>query len=71
MNMVITLKFCKNLFNSQYSINNVQLLSFDQLTFDVYEAVEEANGLEEKEVSQVLHAHFERIPVIQFEMGVH
>lgn len=33
-------------------------------------AVEESNGFEGEEVGQVLHAHFERVPVIQLEVGV-
>lgn len=40
-------------------------------TFDVDEAIEEANGLEREKVRQILHAHFERISVIQFEVCVH
>lgn len=32
--------------------------------------VEESNGFEEEEVGEVLHAHFERVPVIQLEVGV-
>lgn len=41
------------------------------LTFDVYEAIEEADRLEGKEVSQVFHAYFERVTVVQLEMCVH
>lgn len=33
-------------------------------------AVEESNGFDGEEVSQVLHAHFERVPVVQLEVGV-
>ena len=39
-------------------------------TFDVHEAVEEADGLEGEEVGQVLQAHLEGVPVIQLQVGV-
>lgn len=34
------------------------------------EAVEESDGFEGEEVGQVLHADFERVPVIQLQVGV-
>lgn len=34
------------------------------------EAVEESDGLEGEEVGQVLHANFERVPVVQLQVGV-
>lgn len=40
-------------------------------TFDVDKAVEESNRFEGEEVSQVLHADFERVPVVQLQVGVH
>lgn len=33
-------------------------------------AVEESDGFEGEEVGQVLHANFERVPVIQLQVGV-
>lgn len=39
-------------------------------TFDKDEAVEESDGFEGEEVGQVLHADFERVPVVQLQMGV-
>jgi len=41
-----------------------------EVTFDEDEAVEESDGFEGEEVSQVLHADFERVPVVQLQMGV-
>lgn len=43
-----------------------QLLS----TFDINESVEESDGFEGEKVGQILHANFERVPVIQFQVGV-
>ena len=34
------------------------------------EAVEESDGFEGEEVGQVLHADFERVPVVQLQVGV-
>lgn len=34
------------------------------------ETVEEPDGFEEEEVSQVLHANFEGVPVVQLQVGV-
>ena len=34
------------------------------------EAVKESNGFEGEEVGQVLHANFERVPVVQLQVGV-
>lgn len=34
------------------------------------EAVEESDGFDGKEVGQVLHAHFEGIPVVELQVGV-
>lgn len=34
------------------------------------EAVEESDGFEGEEVCQVLHADFERVPVVQLQVGV-
>lgn len=34
------------------------------------EAVEEADGFEREEVGEVLHADFERVPVVQLQVSV-
>lgn len=39
-------------------------------TFDMNKAVKESNGFEGEEVRQVLHANFERVPVVQLQVGV-
>ncbi|KAG7244474.1 hypothetical protein INR49_030126, partial [Caranx melampygus] len=36
-------------------------------TFDMDEAVEESDGFEGEEVSQILHANFKWVPVVQLE----
>lgn len=36
----------------------------------MYEAVKESDGFEGEEVGQVLHADFEGVPVVQFQMCV-
>lgn len=41
-----------------------------KFTFDMNEAVEESDGFEGEEVGQVLHADFERVPVVQLQVGV-
>lgn len=33
-------------------------------------AVEESDGFEGEEVGQVFHANFERVPVVQLQVGV-
>lgn len=33
-------------------------------------AVEESDGFEGEKVGQILHANFERVPVVQLEVGV-
>lgn len=40
-------------------------------TFDVYEVVEEADGLDGEEVGQVLGGHLEGVPVVQLQVCVH
>lgn len=44
---------------------------YERSTFDMNEAVEESDGLEGEEVGQILHANFERVPVVQLQVGVH
>lgn len=39
-------------------------------TFDMNEAVEKSDGFEGEKVGQVLHANFERVPVVQLQVGV-
>lgn len=34
------------------------------------EAVEESDGFEGKEVGQILHADFKRVPVVKLQVGV-
>lgn len=34
------------------------------------EAVEKSDGFEGEKVGQVLHANFERVPVVQLQVGV-
>lgn len=39
-------------------------------TFDMNEAVEKSDRFEGEKVGQVLHANFERVPVVQLQVGV-
>lgn len=47
------------------------MYSAQRPTFDINEAVEETDGLQGEEVSQVFQAHFERVSVVELEVGVH
>lgn len=40
------------------------------ITFNMDEAVEKSDGFEGEEVGKVLNANFERVPVVQLQMGV-
>lgn len=40
-------------------------------TFDVNKSVEKSDGLEGEEVGQILHADFERVPIVQFQVCVY
>lgn len=39
-------------------------------TFNINESVEESDGFQGEKVSKILHANFERVPVIQLQVGV-
>lgn len=78
--LIILTTICIYTFRDHMQLNSITLCWFHlcvikqcsfSLTFDVYEAIEEADRLEGKEVSQVFHAYFERVTVVQLEMCVH
>lgn len=43
---------------------------FFALTFDINKAIEEADGFEREKMGQVFHPNFERVSVVQLQVGV-
>lgn len=43
---------------------------FFALTFDINKAIEESDGFEREKMGQVFHPNFERVSVIQLQVGV-
>lgn len=43
---------------------------FFALTFDINKAIEESDGFEREKMGQVFHPNFERVSVVQLQVGV-
>lgn len=43
---------------------------FFALTFDIDKAIEESDGFEREKMGQVFHPNFERVSVVQLQVGV-
>lgn len=43
---------------------------FFALTFDINKAIEESDGFEREKMRQVFHPNFERVSVVQLQVGV-